>query len=77
MTHILASRPMPAVEGSIRQATQQASEDEPAVRVTRRECWYFSRRIQLTRRGYDLEEAGERAVRLANYIERRCRRIGK
>jgi hypothetical protein len=42
-----------------------------AIKITRKERWYYSRRTQLIQRGYDLEEAAERAVRLANYIERR------
>lgn len=53
------------------QTTIEAVNGGPLLLVTRRECWYYSRRNQLLQRGFSLSTASFRAGRLAGYIERR------
>lgn len=53
------------------QTTIEAVNGGPVILVTRRECWYFSHRNKLLRRGIPFSTARFRAGRVAGYIERR------
>lgn len=53
------------------QSTIGAVNGGPVILVTRRECWYFSHRNKLLRRGVSISTASFRAVRVAGYVERR------
>lgn len=43
-------------------------------RVTAFECWFYSRRADLLRRGLPFTEAYRRAMALAQYLKARCLR---
>lgn len=43
-------------------------------RVTVFECWFYSRRADLLRRGLAFPAANQRAIALAQYLKARCLR---
>lgn len=48
-----------------------APDASEALAVSFREAVYYSRRLQLLQRGVGFRRASDRALRLANYMERR------